>query len=348
MTIAARDTMRDMQETVFVYDPTLRDTKSKVRGIGRYLQILQDSFRGEFTFSDDIASIRQGNTTVFFNPFFNIIQKPLTLHRLARKQVTVIHDLIPLKYPSHFPVGLWGNINRLLNMWSLSNYDIIITDSLASKNDISLLLQIPHERIKVVYPCISKNMQTNLEDHSRHPSYKDYFLYVGDATWNKNLVNMAKAIKKADVSCVFAGKVFTETGSLANAWQRELAEFFELTRGDGRFKFPGYVTDRELASLYQGANANLLLSRDEGFGFSYVEASSYGCPSILADIPVLREIAGDTAWYVDHEDPDKIAQALQAAPLNASLRNMGQLAGRRVAELYNAPRFKQQLLEALT
>src|SRR3990170_8768288 len=98
---------------VTVFDPTIQDDKSKVRGIGRYLQILRENFKDEFTFTSNIGFWKLGfgnwdleiGNSVFINPFFNLLQPPLTMLRMAKKQVAVIHDLIPLKYPTHFPVG---------------------------------------------------------------------------------------------------------------------------------------------------------------------------------------------------------------------------------------------------
>src|SRR3989338_805347 len=110
-------------QKVFVYDPTLKDKKSAVRGIGRYLQILKENFP-EWTFTNNLTMNQWNNELIFINPFFNFLQRPLTLNRVAKKQIAVIHDLIPLKYPSHFPPGIKGSIYILLNKYALRNYDL--------------------------------------------------------------------------------------------------------------------------------------------------------------------------------------------------------------------------------
>jgi glycosyltransferase involved in cell wall biosynthesis len=349
MTMPPRDTMRDMQEPVFIFDPTLRDRQSKVRGIGRYMQLLRENFEDSFTFTGSLSEVSKTKSSLFINPFFNLLSPPLSFMRIAKRQIAVIHDVIPLKYPNHFPVGLRGNINRLLNMLHVHQYDRIITDSQASKQDICTLLQIPEEGVKVVYPSITSQIhaQNNVKALPNIPPA--YFLYVGDATWNKNLINLALAIKKADVACVFAGNVFTTAkDNLANAWQRELKEFFRLANGDARFVFSGYVSDDALTGLYKGAIANLLVSRDEGFGFSYGEAALNKCPSILADIPVLREVAQDTALFVPPEDPEQIAKLLQSFPHTPSRTTLGTKAQTRTVNLFNAERFKMQFLDAIS
>jgi glycosyltransferase involved in cell wall biosynthesis len=212
-----------MIKKVFVYDPTVSDLRSAVRGVGRYLQILKENFKDDFEFISDIENcsprfaVEAGKlkieNSIFINPFFNFLQKPVILKRITKKQIAVIHDLIPLKYPSNFPVGIKGAIYILLNKLALKNYDLIITDSEASKVDIIKILEIEENKIKVIYPCLPnsflklgiKNLDLNKNSKFK---IKNYCLYVGDATWNKNLVNLAKAIKLANVNCVFVGKVF--------------------------------------------------------------------------------------------------------------------------------------------
>src|SRR3989339_399387 len=314
---------------VFVYDPTTSDKQSAVRGIGRYLQILKESFP-EWIFTSSLTPSPYSLVPIFINPFFNFLQPPLTLRRLAQKQIAVIHDLIPLKYPSHFPAGIKGSIYILLNKLALKNYDLIIADSEASKRDIINILKIKSEKLRVVYPCLPKVFSIKYPVSSMKNSKYEildtrYCLYVGDATWNKNLVNLARAIKIANVTCVFVGSVFEKVSSikypvfsmknkntkykildtkyLSHPWQKELKEFFELTKDDKRFIFAGFVPDSELINLYKQASLNILPSRDEGFGFSFLEASQFSCPSVLSDIPVLREISAENGLFSNPNNP---------------------------------------------
>lgn len=348
---------------VFVYDPTTKDELSKVRGVGRYLQILKENFSEEFNFIYDLRSMIYDS--VFINPFFNFLQQPLILNKISKKQIAVIHDLIPLKYPDHFPAGIRGHINIYLNKRALENYDLIITDSKASKKDIVDMLGVEEGRVKVVYPCLQNNFvqnQTlNIKNQNDKLKIKNNFdfsslnsnfcLYVGDATWNKNLVNLAKAIKIADSPCVFVGKVF-ENGKLKiencdNYWQKELREFLNETKGDKRFIFPGFVSDNELIKLYQQARVNILVSRDEGFGFSYVEAAYNKCPSVLADIPVLREISENKALFVEPENSENIAKSIIKLYLNNELKTKLGLEAQQQVAKYSRSSFKQTFFNIL-
>ncbi|MGB9883361.1 MAG: glycosyltransferase, partial [Microgenomates group bacterium] len=207
----------------------------------------------------------------------------------------------------------------------------------------------PENKVKVIYPCLPKSFSNPLSvisnearnlakrslgspqslDSSSELDFKSRFLqdnieknfclYVGDATWNKNLVNLAKAIKIANVTCIFAGRVFENFKTAKNfftdinidhPWNKELKEFLKEIEGDQRFIFAGFVDDQTLINLYKQARCNLLISRDEGFGFSFLEAASQGCPSILSKTPVFQEIAQNNALFVDPNNPNDIADKI--------------------------------------
>lgn len=343
-----------MNPKVYAYDPTASDSQSAVRGVGRYLQILKENFP-EWIYVNNDAVIRFGIGDIFINPFFNFLQPPLTMRRLAKKQIAVVHDLVPLKYPKHFPAGIKGNINIYLNKLALRNYDLVVTDSEASKKDIIGILRLPENIIKVIYPCLPQSF-LKIKDSGLNENLKlkikNFILYVGDATWNKNLVNMARAIKIADVGCVFVGKVFNKDGlnkdSLyRNPWQRELKQFVEETRDDKRFIFPGFVNDAKLFNYYQQASVNLLLSRDEGFGFSWLEAANFSCPTLLSDIPTLTEISDGKALFVNPENPNEIAKKIDNILLEKSLRKkVGEAAYER-SRFFSSEKFKDGFLSLI-
>ncbi|MEK7495443.1 MAG: glycosyltransferase family 1 protein [Patescibacteria group bacterium] len=368
-----------MSQKNFVYDPTASDKLSSVRGIGRYLQILKENFP-DWTYINNETMKQLNNDCVFVNPFYNFLQRPLTLKRIAQKQIAVIHDLIPLKYPRSFPPGIKGSIHVLLNKLALRNYDLIITDSQASKADIINILKINSEKIKVIYPCLprsfSKSQQlssprrrgsslsitslngdnsldSRLRGNDNFTINSKFCLYVGDATWNKNLVALARAIKIANVNCVFVGEVFQtsaveeqsgKTAEVNNGWQSELKQFFKETINDKRFIFAGLVPDSELIKFYKQASINILPSRDEGFGFSYLESANFGCPSLLSNIPVLQEISDGKAIFFDQNDPQNIANKIKEINSDKNLRNkIGESAKKR-SEFFSAEKFRKKFL----
>ena len=55
----------------------------------------------------------------------------------------------------------------------------------------------------------------------------------------------------------------------------------------------GYLPDAVIADFYRLADALLMPSREEGFGIPVLEAGLSRLPIFCADIPPLRELAGD-------------------------------------------------------
>lgn len=329
-----------MAKKVYVYDPTASDSLSRVRGIGRYLQLLRENFDNNYEFIDFKKPVDLKGS-VFINPFVNFLTPPILMRRLAEKQIAVIHDLIPLKYGAYFPTGIRGNMNIFFNKVSLKNYDTIVTDSEASKKDIVGMLKVDESKVKVIYPCLPKSFTDSAKPKNELPDLPEKFcLYVGDATWNKNLINLAKALKIINATCVFVGKIFEEK-NVSHPWQKELKGFFAEVQNDKRFVFPGFITDSQLLKVYQQASLNILVSRDEGFGFSWLEAAVNSCPSLLSNIEVLKEISGGSAIFAEPENPSDIADKIGEIYFRRDVRNrVGRQAFKR-SQFFNSESFKR-------
>ena len=75
----------------------------------------------------------------------------------------------------------------------------------------------------------------------------------------------------------------------------------------------GHVSDDHLAAIYSGARALVFPSDDEGFGLPTVEALACGTPVVASDLPVLREVLGDRATFVESGDLEALLAAGVAA-----------------------------------
>lgn len=72
----------------------------------------------------------------------------------------------------------------------------------------------------------------------------------------------------------------------------------------------GMVPEQRLAALYRSAALFAFPTRLEGFGLPLLEAMTLGVPAIVSDLPVLREIAGESAWRLSPDDPAAWARAI--------------------------------------
>lgn len=342
-----------MQPSIVILDPTGNDRLSAFRGGGRYVQMAREALGNTVRFVSDLSEVQKDDTLIV--PFWFPFQKPLLTKRICTRQFLIIFDVIPLKYPNHFPIGLKGHMNLFLNKRSLSVYDGLITISEHAKRDIQGLLPIGNKPIHLLSPytidVLKKKDSGQLTiDNKKLPS--KYLLYVADVNWNKNLPTIARAIKLAGVPCVFAGKVFearnqAEALASTNAWLASYKEFLKEVGDDDRFIFPGYVSDGQLASLYQHATANILVSHDEGFGMSYIEAGSNHCPSILSDTPIFHEIAESAVLFADANNQHDIAEKIKELWNDEKLRNSLARKALIQSQTFSKERFKREFRNLL-
>ncbi len=300
--------------SLVILDPDQASYESGHRGGGRFLQMLHENLSDYANFVDNVEKAKKDDTLLipFWNPY-----KPATIKkRHTQTQVLTIFDVIPFKYPDRFPVGFKGKLGLIDNLNHIKEFDSFITISEASKRDIVQYLNIEPNRIHVVHLTTNSSFFNKPIENKKHNEDIEipnlpFCVYVGDINWNKNIVNIARALKIAQVKGVFIGRAFIEEyADLEHPERAEFKAFKKEVGNDDQFIFPGYVSDEDLARYYKKSLANLLVSRDEGFGLSYLEASTQKCPSVLSDIDVFNEIADGAALFAQPEDPQSIAEKI--------------------------------------
>jgi glycosyltransferase involved in cell wall biosynthesis len=80
--------------------------------------------------------------------------------------------------------------------------------------------------------------------------------------------------------------------------------------GDGALVFHDGASDEVYREVLRSATALVSGSRDEGFGLPLVEAMAVGTPLVVSDIPVFREVGGAAGAYVDPDDVEGFAAAV--------------------------------------
>jgi glycosyltransferase involved in cell wall biosynthesis len=109
-----------------------------------------------------------------------------------------------------------------------------------------------------------------------------------------------------------AGTVVVLAGH-AEPYERDLRELADTLGVQERVRFLDYVSGTELEGLWQVASCAAFPTLAEGFGLPVLEAMRRGVSVACSDLPVLREVGGDVAWYFPVNDAAAAAAAIQAA-----------------------------------
>jgi len=112
-------------------------------------------------------------------------------------------------------------------------------------------------------------------------------------------------------------------------------------------RFRGWVDDAALPALYRGARAHMLATSEETFGRSVAEAMACGCPCVLQDLPVLREVTGGAALFCDFTDTPAASAALEKICTDDALAARLRVEGLRRAADFSFERLARERMAAI-
>ena len=327
------------------FNPTPLKSAHKERGIGYYTKNLLDNLKKdpdleiiEFTNPADIKKDVDCAHFPWFDLYFHTL--PLNTHCPV---VVTIHDVIPLIFKEHYPVGLRGKINFILQKLALNRCKRIITDSFVSKADIVKYLKIDESKI-VVIPLASDSIFRVLNESKlllvkRKYNLPDRFLlYVGDANFVKNLPflidcfnDLVKLPDFVDLKLILAGGVFLK--NVENIDHPELISLKKVLRMikdyglEGKVLRPGRLDLEDLVAYYNLAALYIQPSLYEGFGLPVLQAFTCGTPVLSSNKGALPEVGGNAALYFDPGNKTQfnslVVEALQNKSLRSKLSRLG-------------------------
>ncbi|MBI3287812.1 MAG: glycosyltransferase family 4 protein [Chloroflexi bacterium] len=226
----------------------------------------------------------------------------------------------------------------------------IIAISQATKQDIVRLWGIDPQRV-VVIPCgVEERFRPPapeaLEAWRRRRSLPEHMiLFLGTLEPRKNIPGLLRAYALLR-SRGLRSHMLVLAGAAGWGQTSILAEMGRLGL-NGQVFLPGYVPSEELPLWYAAADLFVYPSLYEGFGLPVLEAMACGTPVIAADGSALPEVVGEAGLLVSPTDVEALAEAIQRAlqdpSLREAMRGKGLLqarrfswaeAGRRTAQVY--------------
>jgi glycosyltransferase involved in cell wall biosynthesis len=106
-----------------------------------------------------------------------------------------------------------------------------------------------------------------------------------------------------------------------------------------RVHFIGEISPERVGEFLAGLDVFVFPSRAETFGLAAVEAASSGVPTVVRDLPVLREVLSyegkPAALFVDASDNEKLSAAVSRIRTDKDLRGQLRRTGKRLMSRYS-------------
>ncbi len=235
----------------------------------------------------------------------------------TKKIVTSVHDFSFILHREFHPKE---RIEYFENYFfkNIVRSNMIITGSHYSKNEILENLDFKEDQVKVIYHGI---------DHNTFKVYEElkvdfdiptrFILSVGSIEPRKNLLGLLEAYTlldekiKSEYKLVLVGFKGWENSEIMD----------KINKNQENIHYLGFVSDEELAKVYNLASCFVFPSFYEGFGLPPLEAMACGTPVISSHLTSMPEVCVDAALYCNPYEPNDIKNKIELLLNDKALQN---------------------------
>lgn len=347
-------------------------------GVGRVSAVLRKGLvglpdLGEYVFDYDHGSLelREGESVrkvasgvtgfrrnAFYLSFFGRVPKTskgfidnqnLAFLRLPNCGLCV-YDLFYLTHPDNISDRLLG---KLLYQ-GMGNYPFYLAISQYTKNLVCEAFKVLPERVHAVpLDCDRQIFRPQHVDRDAFllrlglPTDRRYLLHVSSGDKRKNYLRILEAFGL--ISPLFPAVDLVRVGRSLHP--DNLHHEQELIRNlgmKGRTHHLEGLSDVDLSSFYNVADAFVFPSLAEGFGLPVLEAQSSGCPCVTSKTTALAEVAGPLCTTVNPFDVNEIAAGMESVLRDPERRLREALASSQFLERFHWDEAQRLLREWMT
>ncbi len=256
----------------------------------------------------------------------------------SKKMVTSVHDFSfilhkdfhPKERIKYFEENFFKNIYRS---------DIIITGSEFSKQEILDRLDVKEKNVRVIYHGVRHDVFKKIDDIKLDFDLPEKFIFsVGSIEPRKNLIGLLSAYNnlsdeiKQEYKLVIAG---------FKGWEnKEIMQIIEKNKDF--ITYLGYISDEELAVVYNKASCFVYPSFYEGFGLPPLEAMACGTPVVCSNVSSLPEVGGEAVVYCDPYSVEDIKNKIESVLLDENLQKELSLKGLEQAKKFTWEKSAQE------
>lgn len=240
----------------------------------------------------------------------DVIWTPANFGPILRgvRRVSTIHDVIYHLDRGSIATTSVGWATEWLMRRTARTATAVISGSHAAALEVSSRLGVPLDEIRVVPHGTSEPSPPADPWEQLAPigvtGDRPIIMSSGNRLPHKNFEGLLAAVACIDPS-IRPLTVITGGGS-----NDTLAPSVERLRLQSDVVLPGWVTPEQLEALYAVASLYVCPSLAEGFGLPVIDAMRRGCLVLAHDIPVLKEVGGESALYADATDPSAFGEAI--------------------------------------
>lgn len=257
--------------------------------------------------------------------------------------VVTIHDLTFVKYPEtmttlsrwYWKAGMQAGVRVADQIIAPSKSTMAdVTDHYGVSTDrITVVPEVPDDRFLEVEPDREPLAELDLPD--------EFVLFVGTVEPRKNIRQLVEAYAIANKRYGVEAPLVV-TGRLGWLYE-DILETVERHRLEDDVRFPGHVSETQLAQLYANATLFTYLSEYEGFGLPPIEAMAASTPVLVSDQSSLPEVVGDAGETVSLENTEAIARRIATLLEDRDRRSALAKSGRQRAEQFTLTSFTDSL-----
>lgn len=344
--------------TEFLKLASSRTVKHKIFLFGNQRTHFEQDFLNETTFQrillpekntliwDQVKlkrELKKQGVEVFFSPYYKI---PLF------SRTKLIISIFDVAYLLMEP-----DKNYFKNKYYLKKFikfastkaEVILTCSHHTKKDLLNILNLPEDKIKVVYLGISNRFKPADEDTIEQIKrkcgiVKNYLLYVGRFKSYKNLKRLIEsysllpeALKRQYDLVLCGGESDCLTSALQSLPNEDIKSIITLN----------YISDADLPALYSGADLFVFPSLYEGFGLPPLEAMACGCPVASSNTSSMIEVLENSASFFDPYSVDEMSAVIRKMLEDERQRELFHQKGLERAELFTPENMTNQIFNIL-
>ena len=258
-----------------------------------------------YSFGEQLGFLRYLNKLSADLVHFCMPQQPILY---TKPHVTTVHDMTLLKTYNSDKNWLMFHAKQFVGKFVFKRVGKtsahILAPSEFTKQEYVKFAGISPKKVTVTYEA------AGIKD-TRAKQYKlpckKFLLYVGQQSDYKNIKHLMRAhqalLKKyPDLGLVLVGAK-NASAKQNEAWAKKNSYTNIL--------FTGFVSNEELAWLFQNCSTYVFPSLMEGFGLPGLEAMAYGAPVASSNATCLPEVYGESAEYFDPLDPEDMARTVE-------------------------------------